>query len=48
MVDNRAAILKGAKAAHTLHHQLGVKENLEHPDCMFPNVRDTRTTQLMQ
>jgi Zn-dependent peptidase ImmA (M78 family) len=29
MVDNRAAILKGAKAAHTLHHQLGVKEALE-------------------
>jgi Zn-dependent peptidase ImmA (M78 family)/predicted secreted protein len=29
MVDNRAAILKGAKAAHTLHHQLGVKETLE-------------------
>ena len=29
MVDNRAAILKGAKAAHSLHHQLGVKESLE-------------------
>src|SRR5215471_2730018 len=29
MADNRAAILKGAKAAHTLHHQLGVKESLE-------------------
>ena len=29
MVDNRTAILKGAKAAYTLHYQLGMKETLE-------------------
>src|SRR5258708_36877619 len=29
MVDNRAAILTGAKAAHTLHRDLGVKEQIE-------------------
>src|SRR5271170_6121195 len=29
MVDNREAILKGAKAAHTLHRELGVRELLE-------------------
>jgi hypothetical protein len=29
MVDNRAAILTGAKAAHTLHRDLGIKEQIE-------------------
>ena len=29
MVDNRAAILTGAKAAHTLHRDLGVQELLQ-------------------
>jgi Zn-dependent peptidase ImmA (M78 family) len=29
MVDNRDAILKGAKAAHTLHRDLGIREPLE-------------------
>jgi predicted secreted protein len=29
MVDSRAAILTGAKAAHTLHRDLGVKEQIE-------------------
>jgi hypothetical protein len=29
MADNRAAILTGAKAAHTLHRDLGVKEQIE-------------------
>ncbi|WOH63694.1 ImmA/IrrE family metallo-endopeptidase [Bradyrhizobium sp. BWA-3-5] len=29
MVDNRAAILTGAKAAHTLHRDLGIREQIE-------------------
>jgi len=29
MVDNRAAILAGVKAAHTLHRDLGVRESIE-------------------
>jgi Zn-dependent peptidase ImmA (M78 family) len=29
MVDNREAILKGAKAAHTLHRDLGIREPIE-------------------
>jgi Zn-dependent peptidase ImmA (M78 family)/predicted secreted protein len=29
MADNREAILKGAKAAHTLHRDLGVRESIE-------------------
>lgn len=29
MVDNRDAILKGVKAAHTLHRDLGIRETLE-------------------
>src|ERR1700676_1287831 len=29
MADNRAAILTGAKAAHTLHRDLGIKEQIE-------------------
>jgi hypothetical protein len=29
MVDNREAILKGAKAAHALHRELGIRELLE-------------------
>ncbi|HMA73106.1 MAG TPA: protease inhibitor I42 family protein [Xanthobacteraceae bacterium] len=29
MVDNREAILRGAKAAHTLHRDLGIRELLE-------------------
>ena len=29
MVDNRAAILTGAKAAHTLHRDLGIREQVE-------------------
>jgi hypothetical protein len=30
MIDNRDAILNGTKAAHTLHRDLGVQEQLEH------------------
>jgi hypothetical protein len=29
MVDNRAAILSGSKAAHTLHRDLEIREQLE-------------------
>lgn len=29
MVDSRAAILTGAKAAHTLHRDLGIREQVE-------------------
>ena len=29
MVDNREAILNGTKAAHTLHRDLGIREQLE-------------------
>lgn len=29
MADNRAAILSGAKAAHTLHRDLGIREQIE-------------------
>src|SRR5262249_44157112 len=33
MVDSRAAILAGAKAAHTLHRDLGIREQVERSGC---------------